>query len=69
MSIFLDPDCRDIETWLEIQLLILRTETLCIPKNKMRVSALYPMIFENLAIYHFQNKPPSIYNEIIYSIK
>ena len=47
---------RDIETWLEIQPLILRTETLSIPENDLRVSVLYPMVFGNLTIYHFQHK-------------
>ena len=48
--------CRDIEAWLEIQPLILRTETLSIPENDVRVSVLYPMVFGNLANYHFQLK-------------
>ena len=53
------PHCNnvsDIETWLEIQLLILRTETLSIPENDERKSVLYPMVFGNFAIYHFQNE-------------
>ena len=48
--------CCDIETWLEIQPLILRTETLSISENDLRVSVLYPMVFRNLATYHFQKK-------------
>ena len=60
-------DRRDIETWLEIQPLILRTETLSIPENDVRTSVSYPMVFGNFAIYHFQkNKPPLVYNEIMY---
>ena len=31
-------NCRDIETWLKIQLLILETETLSISENDKRVS-------------------------------
>ena len=45
--------CRDIETWLEIQPLILRTETSSIPENDVRVSVLYSIAFGSLAIYHF----------------
>ena len=51
--------CRDIETWLEIQLLI-NTETLSIPENDVSVSVLYPMVFGNRAIYHFQNKQTTL---------
>ena len=53
-------ECHDIETWLEIPLLIIRTETLSIPENDLRVLVLNPMIFGNLAIYHFQNKQTTI---------
>ena len=62
--------CHDVESWLEIQPLILRTETLSFPENDVRVSVLYPMVLGNLAIYHFQkrNKPPLIYHEIIYEV-
>ena len=52
--------CRDIETWLEIQPLILRIETLSIPENDLRVLVLHPMVIENLAIYHFQNKQTTL---------
>ena len=33
--------CRDTETWLEIQLLYLRTETLSISENDVRVGYQY----------------------------
>ena len=52
--------CRDIETWPENQLLILRIEMLSLPENDVRVSVLYPMVFENLAIYHFQKNTLNI---------
>ena len=45
---------RRDKTWLEIQPVILRTKMLSIPENDMRKSVFYPMVFENLAIYHFQ---------------